>query len=191
MFDNDFFDKWLDEEVERVQCKLKAGEGLNSDDKIVLILKGQANHFYHLDIELREEMQAQRADFKQEMQAQRADFQAGMLAQRADFQRDMQIQRADFQEGLLAQRADFQKDLQAARADFHTELTALREDMDKRFEQVDKRFEKVDDNFRDMQQELIKIYQAINSQTWKLIGAIGLIVVLTRLAGNAHLPIGN
>lgn len=50
--------------------------------------------------------------------------------------------------------------------------------MDKRFEQVGKRFEQT-------QEELKKLYLAINSQTWKMIGAIGLIVVLARLAGGA------
>lgn len=47
--------------------------------------------------------------------------------------------------------------------------------MDKRFEQVGKRFEQT-------QEELKKLYLAINSQTWKMIGSI---VVWARLAGGA------
>jgi chaperonin cofactor prefoldin len=62
----------------------------------------------------------------------------------------------------------------------------MRTDMDKRFEQVDKRFEQVDKRFEQTHEELKKLYQAINSQTWKMIGAIGLIVVLARLAGGLH-----
>jgi predicted transcriptional regulator len=149
MFDNDFFDQWLDEEAQRVQRKVKAGEGLTSDDKIVLILKGQTNHFYHLDIELREEMQAQRADF---------------------------------QKGLNALREDMDKRFEQVDKRF--------EQVDKRIEQVDKRIEQVDKRFEEIQQELRKLYQAINTQTWKMIGAIGLIVILARLAGGISLFTG-
>lgn len=51
----------------------------------------------------------------------------------------------------------------------------MRQTMDKRFEQVGKRFEQT-------QEELKKLYLAINSQTWKMIGSI---VVWARLAGGA------
>jgi hypothetical protein len=62
LFDDAFFDQWLNEEVGRVKEKIKSGEALTGDDKMILPLKGQSNPFYHLDIELRQEMKALRKD---------------------------------------------------------------------------------------------------------------------------------
>lgn len=56
--------------------------------------------------------------------------------------------------------------------DLRNEMIELRKDMDLRFQQH--------------QEELKKLYQALNAQAWKMIGAIGLIVALARLAGNPH-----
>lgn len=141
MFDNTFFDQWLDEEAQRVQERIKTSQPLDADDKVLLILKAQVNHFHHLDIELREEVQTLRLDM------------------------DKRFDRMD-------QRF---------------------EQVDRRFEQVDKRFEQMrtdmDKRFEQTQEELKKLYQAINTQTWKMIGAIGLIVILTRLAGDFHLAV--
>ena len=141
MFDNDFFDEWLDEEIRRVQGKLKAGQALDADDKVLLILKGQVNHFHHLDIDLRREVQTLREDMDQRFE-----------------QVDKRFEQVD----------------------------KRFEQVDKHFEQVDKRFEQMDKRFEQTQEELRKLYQAINSQTWKMIGAIGLIVILARLAGGVH-----
>ena len=135
MFDDDFFDEWLNEEIRRVQGKIKAGQQLDADDKVLLILKGQVNHFHHLDVDLRAE-------------------------------------------------------IKSLREDMDNRFEMMSKDMDKRFEQMDKRFEEMrkdlDKRFEQTQDELKKLYQAINSQTWKMIGAIGLIVILARLAGGIH-----
>jgi uncharacterized protein (DUF3084 family) len=135
MFDNNFFDEWLDEEARRVQDKIKAGHALDADDKVLLILKAQVNHFYHLDIDLREEVKVLREDMDKRFEQVDKRF----------------------------------------------------EQVDKRFEQIDKRFEQMDKRFEQTQEELKKVYQAINAQTWRMVGAIGLIVILARLAGSAHL----
>lgn len=89
---------------------------------------------------------------------------------------------------------DLREEVKILREDMDKRFEQMRTDMDKRFEQVDKRFEQVDKRFEQMdkcfeqtQDELKKLYQAINTQTWKMIGAIGLIVILARLAGG--LPI--
>jgi len=117
MFDDKFFEQWLETQSQRIMQKVADGAGVNPEEMMILMLKAQTNHFAHLDQDLRGEM----------------------------------IQ--------------------------------LRQDMDKRFEQVDKRFEQVQEEIKKMQEEIKKMYQAINTQTWKMIGAIGLIVVLARLAG--------
>ena len=125
MFDDSFFDQWLETQSQRVMQKVTDGHGIQHEEMMILMLKAQTNHFAHLDQDLRNEM------------------------------------------------------------------IELRKDMDKRFEQVDKRFEEMrkdmDRRFEQTQEELKKLYQAINTQTWKMIGAIGLIVVLARLADSLHL----
>nr|VFK11401.1 MAG: hypothetical protein BECKLPF1236A_GA0070988_100542 [Candidatus Kentron sp. LPFa]VFK27582.1 MAG: hypothetical protein BECKLPF1236C_GA0070990_100492 [Candidatus Kentron sp. LPFa] len=108
MLENDIFEEWLQDEAKRVLAKLKDNQILTQDDKLIIVLKGQINHFHHLDVELRGEMRT------------------------------------------------------------------LRQDMDRCFEQVDRRFEAVTD-------EIKQLYRAINAQTWKMIGAVGLIVLLGRL----------
>jgi uncharacterized coiled-coil DUF342 family protein len=115
MFQDDIFDEWLDSESKSVLKKFKTNEPLTAEDKMILTLKAQTNHFAHLDVELRKDI----------------------------------------------------KDLDSK--------------TDKRFEQVDKRFEQVDKRFEEMNNEIKKIYQAINNQTWKMLGGVGLIVILGKI----------
>ncbi len=137
MFDDKFFDQWLDNQSQRVMQKVADGHGIQPEEMMILMLKAQTNHFAHLDQDLRNEM--------------------------------------------IELRQDMDKRFEQVEKRF--------EEMDKRFEQVDKRFEQVDMRFEQTQEELKKIYQAINAQTWKMIGAIGLIVILGRLAGGLHWPV--
>ncbi len=135
MFDDKFFDEWLNNQSQRVMQKVADGQGIQPEEMMILMLKAQTNHFAHLDQDLRNEMIELRHDM------------------------DRRFEQVD------------------------KRFEEMRADMDKRFEQVDKRFEQVDKRFEQTQEELKKIYQAINAQTWKMIGAIGLIIVLGRLAG--------
>nr|VFK11402.1 MAG: hypothetical protein BECKLPF1236A_GA0070988_100543 [Candidatus Kentron sp. LPFa]VFK27583.1 MAG: hypothetical protein BECKLPF1236C_GA0070990_100493 [Candidatus Kentron sp. LPFa] len=122
MLENDIFEEWLQYEAKRVLAKLKDNQLLTQDDKLIIVLKGQMNHFHHLDVELRGEIRTLRED-----------------------------------------------------------MNTLRQDMDQRFEQVDRRFEQVDKRFEAVTDEIKQLYRAINAQTWKMIGAVGLIVLLGRL----------
>ena len=145
MFDDKFFEQWLDAQSQRVMQKVADGGGIASEEMMILMLKAQTNHFAHLDSDLRNEMILLRRDM------------------------DKRFEQVD-------------KRFEEMRADMDRRF----EQVDKRFEQVDKRFEQVDKRFEQMQEELKKMYQAINTQTWKMIGAIGLIVILARLAGAVH-----
>ncbi|MBN2701470.1 MAG: hypothetical protein JXR29_08475 [Methylothermaceae bacterium] len=72
------------------------------------------------------------------------------------------------------------------------EMQAL---MDKRFEAVDKRFESMDKRFeavqadirtiqsdiKTIQSDIKDLYRALNTQTWKLFGGIGLLAALLKL----------
>ncbi len=62
MFENNIFDEYLEEESKRVLKKLRDDEVLNQDDKLIMVLKSQTNHFHHLDIELREDIKDLRED---------------------------------------------------------------------------------------------------------------------------------
>lgn len=116
MFNDDIFEKWLDKEANKVLEKLnKDGEPLSIEDKMILTLKAQTNHFYHLDLELREEMKKTNSKL----------------------------------DGFIAEQ-------------------------NKKWEEQNKRWDISN-------QQLTKMYEAINSQTWKMIGAVGFIVILGRL----------
>jgi tetrahydromethanopterin S-methyltransferase subunit G len=121
MFQDDIFDEWLDSESKTVLGKFKSNKPLSIEDKMILTLKAQTNHFAHLDQDIRKD------------------------------------------------------------------IAKLGESTNKRFEQVDKRFEQVDKRFEQLNLEIKNIYQAINNQTWKMIGAIGLIVILGKIINDIPL----
>nr|VFK23006.1 MAG: hypothetical protein BECKLPF1236A_GA0070988_103653 [Candidatus Kentron sp. LPFa]VFK35569.1 MAG: hypothetical protein BECKLPF1236C_GA0070990_103933 [Candidatus Kentron sp. LPFa] len=132
MLENDIFEQWLAAEAERVLAKRKNSEIITHDDKSIIVLKGQTNHFQHLDVELRQEMVALRQDMDRRFEQVQERF----------------------------------------------------EQVDKRFEQFNKRFEQVDVRFEAMTDEIKRLYRAINAQTWKMISAVGLIVLLGKLIEN-------
>ncbi|MFI3197637.1 MAG: hypothetical protein QX196_04860 [Methylococcaceae bacterium] len=62
MFDDKFFDDWLDSQAQKVMEQVASGQRISSDQMMILMLKAQTNHFAHLDIDLRSEMKALRED---------------------------------------------------------------------------------------------------------------------------------
>ena len=62
MFDNDMFEEWLDKKAAEVFEKVGRGESIRSEEMMILVLKAQANHFMHLDTDLRREMKDLRED---------------------------------------------------------------------------------------------------------------------------------
>jgi uncharacterized protein (DUF3084 family) len=62
MFDDNFFEDWLDTQAQTVMNKIADGQGIAPEQMMILMLKAQTNHFAHLDIELRGEMKALRED---------------------------------------------------------------------------------------------------------------------------------
>jgi len=55
-FDDKFFEQWLDNQAQRVMNLVGDGKAISPEEMMVLVLKAQTNHFAHLDIELREDM---------------------------------------------------------------------------------------------------------------------------------------
>ena len=62
MFDDKFYDDWLDTQAQKVMEQVASGKSISSDQMMILMLKAQTNHFAHLDIDLRSEMRALRED---------------------------------------------------------------------------------------------------------------------------------
>jgi len=62
MFDDKFFDDWLDTQAQKVMEKVASGEGIAPEQMMILMLKAQTNHFAHLDVDLRNEMVLLRED---------------------------------------------------------------------------------------------------------------------------------
>ena len=68
MFENDVFDVWLDNKSKEIILKLDK-EKLSSEEMIILMLKAQTNHFAHLDIDLRSDMQTLNTNLSNDMQS--------------------------------------------------------------------------------------------------------------------------
>ncbi len=62
MFDDKFFEEWIDSQAQKLMEKVASGEGIAPEHMMILMLKAQTNHFAHLDVDLRNEMIALRED---------------------------------------------------------------------------------------------------------------------------------
>ena len=65
MFDNSMFEDWLDKKAFEVFQKVGRNESIRSDEMMILVLKAQANHFMHLDTDLRKDMRDLRKDMNE------------------------------------------------------------------------------------------------------------------------------
>ena len=62
MFENENFEKWLDDRAREAMTKVTAGEKLEQQELIFLVLKAQTNHIAHMEKDLHQEMRALRED---------------------------------------------------------------------------------------------------------------------------------
>ena len=69
MFDDSVFEEWLNQKAIEVFGKLGTEQSIKPEEMIVLVLKAQANHFMHLDSDLRGEMKALREDMDRRFEA--------------------------------------------------------------------------------------------------------------------------
>jgi hypothetical protein len=74
MFDDKFFEQWLDNQAQRVMNLVAEGKAITPEEMMVLVLKAQTNHFAHLDIELREEIQGLREDMDKRFDLMREEM---------------------------------------------------------------------------------------------------------------------
>ena len=76
MFDDSVFEEWLDKKAIEVFGKLGTDEPIKPEEMIILVLKAQANHFMHLDQDLRGEMKLLREDMNKRFEAVDKRFEA-------------------------------------------------------------------------------------------------------------------
>ena len=152
MFDNDLFETWLNKKAGEVFDKVGREEPIRPDEMMILVLKAQANHFIHLDTDLRKDMRDLREDINGDVQDLRKD----MRDLREDINRDVQDLRKDMKD-LREDMNDLRKDMNDLRKDMNDlrkdtnelrqdtnvlrvdmnnlrgDVNVLREDMEKRF----------------------------------------------------------
>jgi methyl-accepting chemotaxis protein len=112
---DEVFHVWLDRKANEIVQKMDK-EKLSSEEMMVLVLKAQANHFAHLDQDLRSEMQALRQDTMREIALLREDM------NRRFEQVDKRFEQVDKRFEQVDKRF---------------------EQVDKRFEQIDMRFNRI------------------------------------------------
>ncbi len=73
VFNNQIFESWLDKKSDEILSKVDR-EKISTEEMIILILKAQTNHFFHMDQEMKGEIQSVRTELKNEIQEVRDEL---------------------------------------------------------------------------------------------------------------------
>ena len=98
MFDDNMFEKWLNEKAGEVFDKVGREEAIRPDEMIILVLKAQVN-LIHLDTDLRKDMRDLREDvneLRREMNELRRDMNE-LRQESISLRRDMNTLREDME----------------------------------------------------------------------------------------------
>jgi ElaB/YqjD/DUF883 family membrane-anchored ribosome-binding protein len=111
MFDDKFFDDWLDEQAQKIMEKVASGEGIAPEQMMILMLKAQTNHFAHLDVDLRSDMQNLDSRLSSEMQKMNERLSGEMRELREDMDKrfeqvDKRFEQVDKRFEQLTSRID-------------------------------------------------------------------------------------
>ena len=117
MFDDKFFDDWLETQAQKVMEKVASGESIAPEQMMILMLKAQTNHFAHLDVELREDVQ------------------------NLDIRLSSQMEKMN--ERLSGEMRELRQDMDKRFEQVDKRFEQMQAETAKRFEQVDKRFEQL------------------------------------------------
>lgn len=115
MFDDKFFEDWLDSQAQKVMEKVASGEGIAPEQMMILMLKAQTNHFSHLDVELWGDVQ------------------------NLDIRLSSQMEKMN--ERLSSEMRELREDMDKRFEQVDKRFEQMQTETAKRFEQVDKRFE--------------------------------------------------
>ena len=128
MFDDQFFENWLDTQAQKVMGLVAEGQSISPDQMMILMLKAQTNHFAHLDIDLRQDMQNLDSRLCSEMEK---------LNERLS----SEMQKTN--ERLSSEMRDLRLDMDKRFEQVDKRFEQMQIETAKRFEQVDKRFEQL------------------------------------------------
>lgn len=87
VFNNQIFDSWLNHKADEILSKVNR-ETITTEEMIVLILKAQTNHFYHMDQETKEDMTNLRSEMYQ-LKIEMKEFKTEMRQEMAEFKTEM------------------------------------------------------------------------------------------------------
>lgn len=87
VFNNQIFDSWLNHKADEILSKVNR-ETITTEEMIVLILKAQTNHFYHMDQETKEDMTNLRSEMHQ-LKIEMKEFKTEMRQDMAEFKTEM------------------------------------------------------------------------------------------------------
>jgi hypothetical protein len=121
VFDNEYFEKWLDEKCAEILQRIQS-EKLSTEDMVLLCLKAQTNHFHHMD-----------GEFRDEFKSIKSDFQAFKLGMKKSFEEiDKRFEEIDKRFEKIEQRLDR----------LEHRLDKLEQRFDEFQKRVDKRFDR-------------------------------------------------
>ena len=127
MFDDNMFEKWLNEKAGEVFDKVGREEAIRPDEMIILVLKAQVNHFTHLDTDLRKDMR----DLREDMSAEIKDLREEMKDLREDMN-ELRRETNDLRKEMNELRRNM-NELRQESISLRRDMNTLREDMEKRF----------------------------------------------------------
>ena len=116
LFNNQIFDSWLNHKADEILSKVNR-ETITTEEMIVLILKAQTNHFYHMDQETKEDM----TNLRSEMHSLKVEM------------REFKIEMRQEMDTLRTEMKEFKTEMRQDMAEFKTE-------MKEEFKKVDTKF---------------------------------------------------
>ena len=162
MFDDHFFEQWLDDQAQAARNKITKQETLSQNDMLVLVLKAQTNHINHSSKKLHEGIVTLRKDM--DIRLEQVDKHFKQVDQRIE-QVDRRLEQVDQHLEQVDQHLE-QVDQRLEQVDQHLEQVDRRlEQVDQHLKQIDKRFEQSDRRFEQMQQQSQQQFQLTIART--------------------------
>lgn len=87
VFNNEIFDNWLNRKAEQILNKVDR-ETISTEEMIILILKAQTNHFFHIDQDLRNGISGLRSELHSEIREVRDEIK-DVRKDMKDFRKEM------------------------------------------------------------------------------------------------------
>ena len=104
MFEDNIFEKWLDEKANELIKKIGDSKPLSGEEMIILVLKAQSNHFHHLDKELRGDIAKQKDEMNKRFGELKEELDKRFLEQKEEL--DKRFEKIDKRFDDMLKRMD-------------------------------------------------------------------------------------